>query len=418
MSTIVAPPPAKTRRRRTFYLIAALILAVLIIGALFYLNSASFQQTVRNRVVLELEHMTGGKVEIESLTWKLSTLQIEVRGLTIHGLEAANEAPYAHVDRVNIAVKILSFFSRKVALSNVAIDRVAVHLIVYPDGTTNQPEAIQKAESPAANSSRLFDLSVNRIEISNGTLILNQEQIPFSLTGEGLDAGITYSAKDHGYESNIAMSLLSARWRDIAPQRGDIALQLLLRSNEALIKSLRVSTARSTLQATGNLRNFSHPELQMQYEASLDLLGVATLAKVSEIKGGHGDVKGFLRYQDNRFTSQGNAAVRDGEWQDDVLHIPAISGFSPFAITAEKISIPKIVGHAFGGNVQGEFQLLNWATPAKTTKSILVSSKLIRNSSVCHSLLLMPNLRFYTFLYHEKCSGGVKASRKTKRGAL
>ena len=88
--------------------------------------------------------MTGGKVEIESLAWKLSTLQIEVRGLTIHGLESANEAPYAHVDRIDLNVKILSFISRKVALSNVAIDRVAVHLIVYPDGTTNQPEARQK----------------------------------------------------------------------------------------------------------------------------------------------------------------------------------------------------------------------------------------------------------------------------------
>ncbi len=46
-------------------------------------------------------------------------MQIEIRGLTIHGLEAANEAPYAHVDRIDIAVKILSFFSPKVALSNV-----------------------------------------------------------------------------------------------------------------------------------------------------------------------------------------------------------------------------------------------------------------------------------------------------------
>jgi translocation and assembly module TamB len=366
MSTIVAPPPVKTRRRRRFYLIAAAILIALCVGTLIYLNSSSFQQTVRNRVVLELEHMTGGKVEIESLSWKLSTLQIEVRGLTIHGLEAANEAPYARVDRISVLVKILSFFSPKVALSNLAIDRVAVHLIVYPDGTTNQPEAINKAGSAAAKngSQHLFDLSINRVEISNGTLILNQEQIPFAVTGESVDAAITYSAQEHGYESKISMSLLSARWRDIAPQRGDIALQLLLRSNEAVIKSLRVSTARSTVQASGDLRNFNHPDVQLQYQASLDLLGVAKLLKVTEIKGGHGDVKGFFRYQDNRFSTQGNASLRDGEWQDDLLHIPDISGISPFSITGEKLSIPKITGHAFGGNVQGDFELYNWATQA------------------------------------------------------
>lgn len=367
MSTIVAPPSVKIRRRRKVYIITAAIILLLGISAVFYLNSASFQQTVRKRVVLELEHMTGGKVEIESLTWKLSTLQIQVRGLTIHGLEAANEAPYAHVDRIDISVKILSFFSPKVALSKVTIDHVTAHLIIYPNGTTNQPAPIEKAGSAASEKTRqqLVDLSVNQVEVTNGTLILNEEQIPFSIAGERLDAGVTYSAQDHGYESNISMSLSSARWRDIAPQRGDIALQLLLRSNEALIKSLRVSTARSTLQAGGTLRNFSHPDLQLQYQASLDLLSIAKLAKISEIRGGHGDIKGFFRYQDNRFSSQGNVSARDGDWQDDLLHIPDISAISPFSITAEKISFSKIDGHAFGGNVQGDFQLFNWVTQAQ-----------------------------------------------------
>ncbi len=159
-------------------------------GALIYLNSSSFQQTVRRRVILELEHLTGGKVEIASLSWKLSTLQIEVRGLTIHGLEDANQAPYAHADRISLAVKIISFFSPKVALSNVAIDHVTVHLIIYPNGTTNQPEPIEKADSAGRQkgAQHLFDLSVKSIQISDGTLILNQEQIPFSITGERLDA--------------------------------------------------------------------------------------------------------------------------------------------------------------------------------------------------------------------------------------
>jgi translocation and assembly module TamB len=366
MSATVAPPPLKTNRRRRLYIIAALIVVLLAGGALIYLNSSSFQQTVRRRVILELEHLTGGKVEIASLSWKLSTLQIEVRGLTIHGLEGANQAPYAHADRISLAVKITSFFSPRVALSNVAIDHVTVHLIIYPNGTTNQPEPIEKADSAGRQkgAQRLFDLSVKSIQINDGTLILNQEQIPFSITGERLDANTTYSARDKGYESNISMSLLSARWRDVAPQRGDISLQLLLRGSEAVIKSLRITSQRSTLEAKGTLQNFNHPELQLQYQAALDLLTIARMAKISEINAGHADVKGLFHYQDNRFTSLGNVAVRNGDWQDDLLHLRDISGFSPFSITPEKIIFSKISGHTMGGSVQGEFQLLNWGAQA------------------------------------------------------
>jgi translocation and assembly module TamB len=108
-------------------------------GLALYLNSDSFRQKVHDRVVAELEHMTGGKVEIESFSWQLSTLQFEIRNLTIHGREAAGEVPYAHADRVVVGVKIVSFFARKISLEKVDINHAIFHLIVYPDGSTNQP---------------------------------------------------------------------------------------------------------------------------------------------------------------------------------------------------------------------------------------------------------------------------------------
>ena len=137
----VAPPPTPTKKRklRRLLILAGLALALLLLGLLFYLNSGSFRETVRQRVISELRQMTGGKVEVESFTWNLSTLHFEARNVTIHGREAAGEVPYAHADRIGVDVKIVSFFTRKVSLENVAIDRFVLHLMVYPDGTTNQP---------------------------------------------------------------------------------------------------------------------------------------------------------------------------------------------------------------------------------------------------------------------------------------
>src|SRR5215831_12375993 len=110
--TVLAPPPAtagKKRRLLRMLMAAALVLLLVLGGLAIYLNSDSFRETVRARVVAELERATGGTVEIESFTWKLSTLHFEIRNLTIHGREARNEVPYAHADRILVGVKVVSF---------------------------------------------------------------------------------------------------------------------------------------------------------------------------------------------------------------------------------------------------------------------------------------------------------------------
>lgn len=86
----VATPAKSGRKRklRRLLIISGLGLIVVLVAGYFYLNSDSFRETVRQRVILELRQMTGGKVEVESFTWKLSTLHFEARNVTIHGREA------------------------------------------------------------------------------------------------------------------------------------------------------------------------------------------------------------------------------------------------------------------------------------------------------------------------------------------
>src|SRR5258708_34163220 len=88
-SPVKVSPPKKRKSRRGK--IIGLLLLGLIAGLAIYLNSDSFRETVRSRVVAELERMTGGKVEIQSFAWKLSQLQFEARVFTIHGRKGAGE---------------------------------------------------------------------------------------------------------------------------------------------------------------------------------------------------------------------------------------------------------------------------------------------------------------------------------------
>jgi len=131
--------PKPSRRSRWAKLGIGVVLIALVASLGFYLNSDSFRDRVRRRLVSELEAVTGGKVELKNFVWDFSRLQFEFDDLTIHGLEKPDDIPYAHVDHARVSVKILSVFGRQIALRELYVEHPVAHLIVYPDGTTNQP---------------------------------------------------------------------------------------------------------------------------------------------------------------------------------------------------------------------------------------------------------------------------------------
>ncbi|HJT53654.1 MAG TPA: translocation/assembly module TamB domain-containing protein [Candidatus Angelobacter sp.] len=369
MSTVVAAPPGKKKRLRKAIAGAAVALLIFLGVAALYLNSDSFRKSVRNKVVAQLEHMTGGKVELQSLDWKWTSLHLEARGLTIHGLESHAEAPYVHADRIGVSVKIVSLFSRQIALSNVSVDHPTVHIIIYPDGSTNQP-APRKQEAGAASSpERLFDLGITHLEVSNGMLLLNQEQIPFALTGDRLSAGISYSPNEKGYETNLSMSLASAKWRNIDARRGDIDIQLLLRTNEADIRSLRIASQGSTLQAGGTLENYNQPEVQLQYAASLDLADAGKLSGTPELRGGRADLKGTLDYRSSRYLTRGNINVKKLEWKNSELHVSDVDGAAAYTLDRDKFSLSKLTSRILGGTANGGLQVSNWNSSGQSPRA-------------------------------------------------
>lgn len=369
----IAPPatPAKKRKITRLIILVGLALAIVTVGLLFYLNSDSFRETVRQRVITELRQMTGGKVEVESFTWNLSTLHFEARNVTIHGREAAGEVPYAHADRIGVDVKIVSFFTRKISLENVAIDRFVLHLMVYPDGTTNQPPPQPGAISNEAPPQNLFDLAVKRIAVRQGTLMLDQERIPFDLDGKDISAGMNYVPSQKAYDGHLDFTPLTIAYRNAPPMQAEMHVGFLLRSGETEIKSLRLAAGNSKIEASGTLRNYNNPELALQYEASLDLAQVGNTAKWKQLRAGRAELNGKGSYQNNRYSSQGNLNIRGLEWRDATARISPVDAISPYSITQDKLVLPRLIAHAFGGTVQGDVQISNWISPATAGKKAL-----------------------------------------------
>jgi translocation and assembly module TamB len=376
----IAPPatPAKKPKLTRFVIFSCLALAIVVAGLLFYLNSGSFREIIRQRVIAQLRQMTGGKAEVGSVTWNLSALHFEARNVTIHGRESAGEVPYAHADHIGVDVKIVSFFTRKISLENLAIDRFVFHLMIYPDGTTNQPPPQPGATSNETPTRNLFDLAVKQIAVRQGTLMLNQEKIPFDLDGNNISAAMNYVPSQKAYDGHLDFTRLAIAYGNAAPMQAEMHIGFVLRSAETEIKSLRLAAGSSKIEASGTLRNYKSPELTLQYQASLDLAQVGNTAKWKQLRAGRAELNGKISYQNNRYSSQGNLRVRDMEWHDARARISSVDASSPFSVTQDKLVFSRLIAHAFDGTVQGDVQVSNWYSPVTTEKKKLPQQGITR----------------------------------------
>ena len=169
--------------------------------------------------------------------------------------------PYAHIDRLYARAKILSFFDARLGLDFLEVDHPAIHLIVYPNGRTNQPtpKAKQSASGPAIRT--IFDLQARRVEVHNGVALINDRSIPFQLAANNLGVVITYAPPTGHYLGEISCSDITAQQGKSAVVRSKLDLSLEAghgrgRSQGAALYQRK--TAPPRLRAA--LLHFAHPQ--------------------------------------------------------------------------------------------------------------------------------------------------------------
>ncbi len=187
------PPPPARRRILQKLLLAFCVFSLIGFGLVgWYVTTDSFQRRMRTRVVAELEAATGGRVELGELHTIPFRLRVDARNLTIHGREAPGQQPFLQVERLQAEMKIISLLSTSIGLHSLVLDHPVVHVIDYPDGTTNLPAPPIKYSSNQGPVERLISLSVSRIEVQKGEFLWEDQKVPFNFSAQDLALLLNY----------------------------------------------------------------------------------------------------------------------------------------------------------------------------------------------------------------------------------
>jgi translocation and assembly module TamB len=362
---------AKPGRRRIWKFLLLLMLtgAVALAGIGWYSTTESFRTLVRQRLSATLERATGGRVELGSIHIVPFHFQLEVRNLTIHGRERPGEVPYAHVDSLMAQIKILSLPRTELGLNYVVLDHPVVHIIFYPDGTTNQPEPQVKQGSQQPPVERLFALSISRLEVRHGQMIWGDERVPLDFELQDVSVDMSYSLFHSRYEGNLLLGKADTIFNGYRPFAWTAEAHFSLGKNHILLRSLKATSGRSRLQAKGTVEDFSQPKVVGDYDLSLDLAEAAAIARRPEIQRGGMQLTGHGSWSAQDFSAIGKAVLSNLDWKNAPVGIHNAGLSAQYNVDPKRLSLLQIEGRVLGGSVAGDAVVANWLNPQPVSKN-------------------------------------------------
>ena len=346
-----------SRRLLLGLLVGFVFLLVFGVALAWYVQSAGFNELVKEKVVALIEDATGGRVELQSLRWSLWHLDFEATRLTVHGLEPETTAPLARVDKLQVRARLLSLFSRKkLDLKYLAVDRPQIHLIVSRDGKTNVPEP--KVKSGADPVKQLFDLAISRAEFREGVLQVNDQQRPFDFSAADLAATTTFDRRDKRYDGSLRIGKINARYQDYREVALVAETDFSVWQNRAQIKKLSLQSQGASAEFSGTVDNFTDPKISFSYTAKIDLPQAAAIARQNGVRKGVATLAGNGTYSADKYSLSGSLSAREVDYGSQLRNASVAADFQA---DNAGLRLTKIAAHAFGGEMSGRAELTNVA---------------------------------------------------------
>src|SRR5579864_3401283 len=317
----MSEPGAKPRWRRfrNYLLLTGLAGLLLLGGLIWYVTTDSFQGVVRRRVVAELQRISGGHADLGGIHTIPFRFQVEIRDLTIHGRESATEIPYAHVDHLVARIKLISILEAEFGFSSLVLDHPVVHIVLYPDGTSNQPTPRSNVASTSTSVEKLFSMSIGQLEVRRGELLWNDQRIPFAFIANDVSADMSYSLLHRRYDGNLLLVKIDTRVDDYRPVAWMAEAHFSLDKVGVEVRSFKANTGRSRLQGSGRLVNFGKPDIVGKYDLTVDLAETAAVTHHAEVRQGVLLAVGEGSWSSTVFSSSGKLWLKNFDWRDPTV---------------------------------------------------------------------------------------------------
>jgi translocation and assembly module TamB len=335
----------------------ALLLAT---GVFVLLHTSWLRQQVRERIILEAEKATGGKVAISSFDFNPYSLSATVVGFELRGKEPASDPPLARVGRIQVGIRVVSMLRRDVYLESLLVQEPRIRIVFYPDGTTNIPGPKIPPKDPKSVFEHFVSLSARKFELSNGTFELDHRRVPLQLGAEQLSVRFGWEPDRKRYRGTVSASPFRIDWPKIFPLVFAASVELAMdRAGLELLRS-EVTRNGSRAGASGTLLDYRSPKIDLAVNGSFEMKEFAPLLRLPISPEGTTRFDGRFAYGGGQYKLSGKLrgdrlAVRRSNWAVDQASMEG-----DVELTPDLVTIRNAVSRALGGRFDGSAEIRAW----------------------------------------------------------
>jgi translocation and assembly module TamB len=351
-------PRSRWMRRLAWASFAA---AALVIALMVAIGSGFVENRIGRLVVHQIGRRTGGRAELRAFHLHIWQLRAELDDLTVHGLEPANVAPLFRASRIRVDLRLVSFFGPKFALDELVIDEPQVRVQVDAAGQSNLPSP----KAPTASRpwrDTLFDLRIGRLELRDGSALINDRRVPLSLTGRDLSFQLLYVPPSAGASSAAYAGHLE--WKQVQLAEGhampfpfDIDTKFTLHRDSFELDNLDWKLPHSELNLRAELQSFGHPDWNFHYRGRLSLVDVRNIFRAPKTPDAITDFSGQARYLQGEWTGSGHYSGHNIRLPYEWFHAAGMEAWGDYEIAHRQLIVPKLGVRALEASLDGRLEM-------------------------------------------------------------
>ncbi|HTP68378.1 MAG TPA: translocation/assembly module TamB domain-containing protein [Dongiaceae bacterium] len=313
---------------------------------------------LRRILVGRLESLTGGQVEIRTVTVGWFSLNATVNGLVIHGTEPGDTEPLASVEQAKIGLRIDSFWGRRVGLNELILQSPHLHLRVEKNGSNNLP-GIQSSQSSGPLQETLLKLRIHHVEIKDGWLLYNNVKSLVAVEGGDLqlDVHLSGTPEKPMYLGSLDwQSIELGRRRDV-PMPANVSAKFSLNQEGFSINQAIVDVGRSHIDLQAETKDLESPVWTYKYRAWLDLLDIRETFRTPEVPIGRIDLRGEGAIEKEGIKGKGSFAGDNITLSFQDFHTPNLTSRSSYVLDPKGVLLPDFVTTGLHGSVRGRITM-------------------------------------------------------------
>ena len=333
-------PVRRTLRRRLFAAAkwsATVVVVALLLGVIalpFLLNSSSFNSYLIATAQRIAEKKLGVPVKVGSFTLHLSTLSLDLYGLTVSGANVHPNPPLLEVQHIEAGVKVVSFIRKQWYLSTLRIDRPVFRIYVDAQGNSNIP----MLKSSGGNTT-IFDLGIRRTVIDGGVIYFNEEPRNLAADLHGVNLNAAFSEPLKRYSGSLGYTEGKITYGSINLPTHNVNVSFDADPTTLHLAPAKLTIGKSQLALNATLVHYDSPEVQAQYNLSVDGAQIAQALHNRSIPSGLVVASGSIRYKQDPNRAFLESLQIDGDLQSNHLVVGTASSHTHVADLRARYSL-------------------------------------------------------------------------------